>query len=308
MLDPETFLTEVSVAADDFCTAHLPAVPHPGPTASLTVGEVVTLAVSGQWARFPAEAAVSRHACKRLRPLVPTLPSRSQFNRLVRRCGAAITAVALPLGRDVATHDHAYEVVDGTGLVTRNAKRRGAGWVAGLADIGWCTRLGGYEGVRLLASVTPGGAITGWGIGPASSNDRTLAATCCAVRADPDPRLPSVGRPVSACYVTDMGFSGTRCQARWAEHDGAHVVCPPQTGSKRAWRQPLRTWLAGMRQVIAAVNDRLLFVCGLDRERPHDRSGLLARLAAAVGVHNFCCRLNRRLGRGDLEFADLIDG
>jgi hypothetical protein len=207
----------------------------------------------------------------------------------------------------VATPDHASEVGDGTGLVTRTAKRRGTGWVAGLAAIGWCTRLGGFAGVRLLASVTPGGAITGWGIGPASRTDRTLAATCCAVRADPDPRLPSVGRPVSPCSVTDLGFSGQRCPARWAEHDGAHVVCPPPTGSKRAWRQPLRTWLAGMRQVIAAGTERLLFVGGLDRERPHDRSGLLARLAAAVGVHTFGCWLNRRLGRGDLEFADLID-
>jgi hypothetical protein len=32
----------------------------------------------------------------------------------------------------------------------RDAKRRGGGWLAGYADIGWSNRLGWYEGFRLL--------------------------------------------------------------------------------------------------------------------------------------------------------------
>ena len=36
-------------------------------------------------------------------------------------------------------------------------------------------------------------------------------------------------------------------------------------------------------------------------------SGLLARLAAAVGLHNSCSWLNRNHGRGLLCFADLVD-
>ena len=44
----------------------------------------------------------------------------------------------------------------------------------------------------------------------------------------------------------------------------------------------------------------------LRQERPHDLTGLQARLAAKVALHNFCLWLNRRLGRPGLAFADLI--
>ena len=307
MFDPETFLTELYVLADEYCKHHLPGASRPGPAASLTPSEVVTLAIYGQWTRFGSEAAYYRHAQRHLRPLFPTLPSRAQFNRVIRNRHDAIVAFARHLGEQLADGDRAFEAIDGTGLPTRNAKRRGAGWLAGQADIGWCTRIGWYEGVRLLVAVTPGGAVTGWGIGPASTNDRLLAETFFAARADPQPGLPSVGTPVSDRYVADMGFSGRACQGRWEAAYDAVVVSAPQTGSKRAWSKPWKTWLASIRQVIETVNDRLLFAFGLDRERPHDLSGLLARLAAAVGLHNACCWLNRTHGRGPLELADLIE-
>lgn len=308
MLDPETFLTELYVLADDFCKDQPPPPPHPGPTGGLTTGEMVTLALYGQAIRFPSERAFHRHASRHLRPLFPRLPGRDRFNRLVRACAATLTAFALRLGQALATgDDRAFEALDGTGLPVRNAKRPGAGWLCGLADVGWCTRLGWDEGVRLLVSVTPSGAVTGWGIGPASTNDRVLAETFFAARAAPQTGLPGVGVATSDRYVADMGFSGRRCQTRWATEAGAVVVSPPQSDSKRAWPKPLRTWLAGIRQVVEAVTDRLLLACGLARERPHALDGLQARLAAAIGLHNACCWLNRRLGRGPLQAADLID-
>jgi hypothetical protein len=307
MPDPETFLTELYVAADEFCKTELPPERRPGPAAALARGEVLTLAVFGQWQQFPSEAAFYRWATRHLRGAFPRLPSRPQLNRLVRRHGGALAAFALRLGRALAVgDDRAFEVLDGTGVRTRNAKRRGAGWLPGVAAVGQCTRLGWYEGVRLLLAATPGGAITGWGFGPANTNDRTLAGTFFAVRAAPDPRLPGVGRPTSDRYVADMGFAGEACEARWAAEAGAVVVCPPQSDSKRAWPKPRRRWLAGIRQIVETVNDRLLATFRLDRERPHALDGLQARLAAKAALHNACIWLNRRLGRRDLAFADLI--
>ena len=308
MVDRETFLTELYVAVDDFCKSRGDPAPRPGPAGGLTTSEVVTLALYAQETRFVSERAFHHHADRVLRPLFPGLPGRDRFNRLRRRCGEAITAFALFLGRSLATGDEGgFEALDGTGLEVRNAKRRGAGWLCGQADIGWCTRVGWYEGVRLLLSVTPGGVVTGWGMGPASTNDRVLAETFFAARAQGSPHLPSVGRPTSDRYLADMGFSGLRCQARWAATYGAIVVSPTQTGSARVWSKPLRTWLASKRQVIEAVNDRLLFRCGLNRERPHTLDGLLARVAAAMGLHNLRCWLNRRDGRGLLQVADLLE-
>jgi len=307
VLDPETFLVELYVLVDDFCKTQLPAERHPGPAAALDRSEVVTLAVFGQWQRFPSEAAFFRWASRHLRPLFPTLPSRPQLNRQLRRRRDAIAAFALHLGQRLAADDdRAFEIVDGTGVPTRNAKRRGAGWLPGIAAIGQCTRLGWYEGVRLLLAATPRGAVTGWGIGPANTNDRLLAGTFFAARAAPSPALPSVGRQVSDRYVADMGFSGRDCEARWASESGAVVVCPPQSDSARAWPKPLKRWLAGRRQVIETVNDRLLSAYRLGTERPHHLDGLQARLAAKVGLHNACCWLNRHLGRPSLAVAELI--
>lgn len=307
MFEPETFLTELYVVVDALCKT-LPPAPAPfGRRPALERREVVTLALFGQWAEFPSERAFYRYAQRKLRPLFPRLADRPQFNRSVRAQLEVITAVAQALGQPATADERAFEVIDGTGVRTRNAKRRGAGWLVGEADIGWCSRVGWYEGVRLLLAVTPTGAITGWGIGPASTNDRALADTFFAARARPTPRLPEAGRPVSDCYVADMGFAGQEREARWRRESGAVVVCPPQTGSKREWPKPLKRWLAGIRQIVETVNDRLLTPCRLDHERPHTLEGLRARLAAKIGLHNFCLWLNRKVGRPGLAVADLLD-
>ena len=307
MLDPETFLVELYVPVDEFCKEHLPPERRPGRAAALCRSEVITLALFAQWARFRSERDFWRYATAHLRPLFPTLPGRAQCNRQMRRHRDAIAAFALWLAERLGAHEASYEVLDSTAAPTRNAKRRGRGWLPDVAAVGQCTRLGWYEGVRLLLAVTPSGAVTGWGIGPANTNDRVLAETFFAARAAPTPGLASVGAPTSDRYVADMGFTGRECEARWAARYGAAVVCPPRSDSTRAWPKPLRAWLAGLRQVIEAVNDRRLFAFGLDRERPHDLSGLQARLAAKMGLHTACCWLNRKLGRGPLQVADLVD-
>ena len=306
MLDPEAFLTELYVLIDDLDKQLPPEPAHPGPAAALAPSEAIALAFFAQWEPFPSQAAFYRYAQRRLRGCFPMLPSRPQFTRQLARLHDRIVAVALRLGQELAATDRAFEILDGTGVVTRNKLRRGVGWLPGEADIGKCTRIGFYEGVRLLLCCTPKGAITGFGIGPASTNDRSLAETFFAVRAVPDPRLPGVGHPVSDCYVADMGFAGEQREQRWRTDFGADLVCPPQTGSKRAWPKPWRRWLAGIRQVMETVTDRVLSPCGVDRLRPHSLRGLQARLAAAIGLYNACVWLNRARDRPWLAFADLV--
>ena len=70
MLDTDTFLLTLYVAADEFCRDHadeLPRDTRPGPAPSLARSEVLTLAVFGQWARFGSERACSRYATTHLR-------------------------------------------------------------------------------------------------------------------------------------------------------------------------------------------------------------------------------------------------
>ena|SRR5215469_12841673 len=169
MIDLDTFLTTLYVMADDFCQARCPKAKHvPGPMASLQCSEVITLALFGQWVQFPSERAFYRYAQHHLRAAFPQLPDRSQFNRLMRDQRDVITAFGLHLVERLQAQACVYEVLDSTAAVTRDAKRRGAGWLPGQADIGWSNRIGWYEGFHLLLCVTPMGVITGFGFGAGS--------------------------------------------------------------------------------------------------------------------------------------------
>ena len=242
-----------------------------------------------------------------LKDAFPTLPNRSQFNRLVRSHAELIEEMALHLARIMGSCVCPYEALDSTAMVVRDSKRRGAGWLAGYADIGWSNRLGWYEGFRLLMAVSPKGVITGFGFGSASTADQPLAETFLAARSRPHSRLSSVGRAASGCYITDKGFEGAENHRRWHECYGARIIHPPKRNSRQgSWPKRLRRWVARIRQIVETVYDKLLNTFGLHRERPHEMSGARARLAARVALHNFCVWLNEQLGRPRLSFADLL--
>ena len=63
----------------------------------------------------------------------------------------------------------------------------------------------------------------------------------------------------------------------------------------------------GIRQIIETVSGKLHLVFRLATDRLHTLPGFRARLAAEIGLHNFCGWLNLQLGRPALAFADLLD-
>ena len=307
MLDVDTFLTILYVMVDDLCHYRRPKR-RPGPKASLSESEVITLAIFARWGRFASERDFYRYAQTKLRGAFPTLPDRSQFNRMVRSQVGLIEEVALYLAAEAMGNDEGlYQALDSSAMPVRDAKRRGSGWLAGYADIGWSNSIGWYEGFSLLTATDPTGIVTGFCFGAASTADQRLAETFFAVRAAPNVRLISAGSLCPVPYVADKGFEGEENHRRWLEDYGARVIHPPQRNSKkRSWAKRLRQWVASIRQVVETVYDKLFNAFGLWRERPHELEGLRARLAARVALHNFCIWLNDRLGRPRLAFADLL--
>ena len=127
---------------DDFCHSRPQKEQLPGPDASLSPSEVITLAIFSRWSRFSSERDFYRYATGYLQDAFPALPDRSQFNRLVRSCVGLLEEVALHLARAMEAQNLPYQALDSSAMPVRDAKRRGAGWLAGQADIGWSNSLG----------------------------------------------------------------------------------------------------------------------------------------------------------------------
>lgn len=302
MLDTDTFVTTLYVKIDDFCKEYFPEQRvKPGPEASLSCSEVVCLAIYGQWRRFQSESDFYRFAQECLRGYFPNLPDRSQYNRQARQHREVIVAVALQLSQQLGGCE--VESLDCTAVATRDRHRRGNGWLCGMADIGYSSRLGWFEGFRLLIAVGAYGAITGFCFGNGSTNDRPLAEALLALRAHGSPRVSTAGRAARGAYVADKGFAGKAWQPGWLRNYGAAVIAQ---GQQSAWPKPARRWLAHVRQIVESVFEKLLNSFGLSRERPHQIDGFQMRLAAKVALHNFCIWLNLSLGRPPMATADLL--
>ena len=306
MVDMNTFLTILYVMVDDFCKSRLPAETRTGPKPSLSRSEVITLAIFSQWYRFRSQRDFYRMADQKLRSAFPTLPHRTQFNRLARRHREATVAFSLYLVELMGAREVAYEILDSTGVPVRNVKRRGHGWLGGDANIGWCTRLGWYYGFRLLISVTPAGVITGFGFAEGSAKEQPMTETMLALRNQVEPAIPSVGKPALGYYIADQGFAGDKTHKRWRILYGGDVISEPQINSKTVWPKELRRWLHSIRQLVETVYGWQMEFFRLDKIRPHDITGFHASLAAKIALHNFCIWLNRQAGRPLLAFADLL--
>ena len=314
MLDINTFLTTLYVKVDDFCKSFMPLKQPLGRKPSLSVSEVVTIAIFGQWQNFASERDYYRYARKNLRGAFPTMPSRAQFNRLERANYELIIYFNSSLVDLIEPVPATYEALDATAIATRHAKRRGSGHFDGFSNIGYSNRLGWYHGFHLLVSSTPRGTITGYGFGAGSAKDQKLAETFFALRHHGEAsHLPSVGNVKSNYYVVDKGFEGNKLRQHWCEDYAINIVGAPKRKRKKAgeeqptWSKALRRWIASVRQIIETVNDKLVHTFRLERERPHQFDGLQARLAAKVTLHNFCIWLNLTLERPPLAFAELLD-
>jgi hypothetical protein len=306
MLDVDTFLTTLYVMVDDFCQEHLPSVRSVGRPASLTVSEVLTLSIFSQWFVFRGQRDFYRWAQSHLQGAFPHLPDRGAYNRLVRQQRQAAEAFFLHLVDRLEARQSPYEVLDTSGIPVRNVKRRGGGWLAGLANLGWCTREGWYFGFRLLVSTNAQGALTGYAFAEGSAKEQPMSDDFITLRHHPLAPLKSVGQPACGPYLLDQGFASRERFARWRATYGVRAICEPQTHCL-PWPKPWRQWLHRLRQIVETTFAKLIDFFRLGRNRPHELGGFQAELAAKICLHNFCIWLNKQLGRPPLAFCDLLD-
>jgi hypothetical protein len=232
---------------DDFCHFRPQKKQHPGPDASLSPSEVITLAIFARWARFTSERDFYRYASARLSDAFPTLPERSQFNRLLRHSLGLIEEIALHLADVMKVQRCPYQALDSSAMPVRDAKRRGEGWLACSPVVQTLDGAIGWDGTR--------GSVCLWPQIPRAWS-RALASVPLP---SPTSRWP---RPSSPCGTQPSaaerrigllfgslrgllkGFEGEENHRRWLDRYGVRLIHSPKRNSgKRSWPKRLRRWV-----------------------------------------------------------------
>jgi hypothetical protein len=120
----------------------------------------------------------------------------------VRLYTQTIEEFAVKLGKMLEDRAHAYQALDSFAmpLLGMQSAVDMAGSPERPTSDGLLQHRVGYEGFSVLAAIEPSGVITGFCFGSASTADQPLAETFFALRANPNPRLISVGAAFSGIY------------------------------------------------------------------------------------------------------------
>jgi hypothetical protein len=329
----DTFLVAVYTTVDDLYRRHFAAQkpPRPGPAVTMTDSEVLTVALVGQ-ALGLSERAVVHRLATRWRAYFPRRLSQSAFHRRVRDLSGVLVRLVPCLAAALDAEGAVYQVLDGVPVPLakrcRGQRHRVFGDEAAIgcggSDRDW------YYGCELLLAVTDGGAITGFLLGPANTDDRWFAEALLCWRCDPrrqpwtvadlppshrrgggrvgptGPLWPrdGVGRPSPAPYLGDSAFGGAAWTPHWVQDYGAVVLRGRDLGGAKD--APVRRQFAGWRQVIETVNGQLTHVLALAFPGAKTRRGLLTAVAAKLATFNLGLRLNHHFGRPPFALASLF--
>jgi hypothetical protein len=334
-IDLDTFLVALYTIVDELYQRHV--APHRpmrrGHRPEFSDSEMLTLMVCAQW-HGRSERGFLRFAREYWREYFPRLLHQSAFNRRGRDLVGAMThlipLVAAELGATLAP----YQVIDGVGLpLARRSRGIRHRLFANEAAIG----RGGVDkdwffGCKVLVSCTPSGAVTGFVVGPADTEERWLAEAWACWRADPTAspwdgqhhHLPPSHQPrghrrgptgpiwprdgagqwTAAPAIADRGFRGAHWTSHWLADYGAAIFTPDAyqgDDAPRARRQHSRR-----RQIIETVNGLLEQVLHLHFPNARSFWGLRTRLAAKLLALNLGIFLNIHFDRDPLALQTLF--
>jgi hypothetical protein len=342
-VDLDTFLVAVYCVVDELYRAHAgPAKPaRPGHQPELSDSEVLTLQLVAQWQTARSERAFVAYAARHWRAYFPRLLDQSAFNRRARDLQGVLARLGdwsrqyvlqvLPL----LPLTGAYEVLDGVPVpLMRRCRGRRHRCFGAEADMG----RGGsdkerYYGVKLLVGVDAIGFVTGWVMGPASTEEHWLAEALCRWRIDPTAPVPtadqlapilgpahrqhgrrlgpngplwgqlSAGQPPQGPSLADLGFRGHAWRRHWQQAYGHTVLLKSDYRAGPARGRAVR-WFNGLRQTVERTFSTLHAVFGLAFPRARTAWGLRTRLAAKLSAYNLALSVNLLLGRPPHAFLN----
>jgi len=330
--DVDTFLTTVYCLVDDLYQQHVgPVRAHlPGRRGELSDSEVLTLTILCQWQSSRSERQFVAWAAEHWRAYFPRLLSQSAFNRRARQLYGVLARVSDWIRQTVEAQlgeVSAYEVLDGVPVPLmrrcRGRRQRCFGLEADFGHGGSDQEL--YYGVKVMAAVDAAGFLTGWVVGPASTEEHWLAEALFRWRQQataPEPsaeqlatvlgpshrnggqrRGPSgpvrgrvsVGQPCAGPSLSDLGLRGDAWRRHW-HHDWGAAVLLKTDYAEGPERQRAVSWFNRLRHTIERTFSVLDAVLGLKFPRARTYWGLLTRLAAKLSAYNLAVAVNYLLG------------
>jgi hypothetical protein len=314
-IDVNTFLTMMYTMIDDWYQQAMAGRKpvRPGPEPVVSDSDVLTLAILREWLGCRSEEQFLAVVTQHWQRYFPRLVCQSSFNRRVRDLWGVLAVLAPLAGQwvTVLQDGSAYRVTDAVPVpLMRSCRGRRHRVFGPEADLG----CGGsdkdlYYGVKLLVEITQQGAITGFILGPAGTNERWLLEALLRSRCDPAAPPPTeaeaqvflgpshkrgggrvgptgpigprygVGTPAAA-DLGDLGFSGATWQQHWLAAYGTAVLTKdayPDRHDKAAF--------CHHRQIIETVNGFLTDRLQLAFPRVRTIAGLYARLAAKLATY-----------------------
>jgi hypothetical protein len=190
-----------------------------------------------------------------------------------------------------------------------------------------------YYGIKALAAVDAAGFISGWVVGPASTEEHWLAEALFRWRAQPAAPPPtadelagvlgpahrrggaqrgpngplhgraSAGQRADGPTLADAGFHGERWRAHWRKRWGATLLlasdCLPGPEQRRAVR-----WFNALRYDVETTFSCLEAQFRLKFPRARTFWGLLTRIAAKVSAYNIALAINFLHGQRSRAFIN----
>ena len=177
-LDLDTFLVALYTIVDDLYQEHYAHTKprRPGRRPELSDSEVLTLAICAQWFGS-SERAFVRDVSQHWRGYFPRLLSQSAINRRCRDLAGVMSHMSVAAAERLGSYTASYQALDTVALPLmrrcRGERHRVFGHEASIgrggSDRDW------YYGCKLMLAVTQDGAITGFLLAPASTDDRWIA-------------------------------------------------------------------------------------------------------------------------------------
>ena len=272
--DLDTLATTLYVTVDDLLIQHpewAPQRPAVGIAPKLSDAELVTLAVIGVLLRFDTEARFGRYAHAHLGPWFPYLPTRSAYNKRLRRSARLLQHVIRWLARDSPSWWDDVWLVDSTpvecGRSRQTAQRSDLG---GWAEYGYCASHSRYFwGLRLHLVATPSGLPITFALAGAKADERDI---CSAMLSHA--QIARQGQTLMA----DKGYKSGPFEED-LKTAGISLIRPAtKTETPRAGKQLLKAF----RQTIESVYDTLKDQLGLQRHGGRTRTGVWVRVLQRI--------------------------